>query len=157
MRPSDLRYLWEYSYERTGQILDQAENLSDEQYSGSPPFGDKSVRDILVHQLSTERGWRHAWQTGERVEGLEPADFPDVGSLRDRWQVDQKEMFAYLDGLTGRDLDGTFSDAPLWPLIVHVWNHGTQHRSEVAMLLTHFGHSPGDLDLAFFVFERAEA
>jgi uncharacterized damage-inducible protein DinB len=38
----------------------------------------------------------------------------------------------------------------LWKLMVHVVNHGTQHRSEAAAMLTDFGCSPGDLDMVYF-------
>ena len=69
-------------------------------------------------------------------------------------------MRSYLDGLTDDDLDGiiTYSRAenktyetPLWQILVHVINHGTQSRSEAAVLLTQLGHSPGDLDYMIFL------
>ena len=39
----------------------------------------------------------------------------------------------------------------LWDMMVHVVNHGTQHRSEAAMALAAMGRSPGDLDFLDYV------
>jgi uncharacterized damage-inducible protein DinB len=39
---------------------------------------------------------------------------------------------------------------PVAVMLQHLANHGTQHRSEAALLLTQAGRSPGDLDLIFF-------
>ena len=70
---------------------------------------------------------------------------------------DEAELRAFLATLTDADLDqprtitfiedGVQVTGPLWQLMVHIVNHGTQHRSDAAQMLTDLGHSPGDLDL----------
>jgi uncharacterized damage-inducible protein DinB len=41
-------------------------------------------------------------------------------------------------------------------MLVHVVDHGTQHRAEAAALLTAEGRSPGELDLINYAEEQAE-
>jgi len=70
-------------------------------------------------------------------------------------------MRAFLNKLTDSDLTETVSyvsavtnkryTVALWPMMSHVANHGTQHRSEVALALTQLGLSPGDLDLIVYL------
>jgi uncharacterized damage-inducible protein DinB len=45
----------------------------------------------------------------------------------------------------------------MWQLLLHVVNHGTQHRSEAAVLLTAAGLSPGDFDMVDFAEQRTKA
>ena len=47
-------------------------------------------------------------------------------------------------------------DLPLWQQLAHLANHSTQHRSEVAEMLTQMGRSPGDLDLMQYLFLKHE-
>ena len=45
-------------------------------------------------------------------------------------------------------------DFPRWQGIVQCANHGTQHRAEIAAMLTDLGQSPGDLDFSVYCLER---
>jgi uncharacterized damage-inducible protein DinB len=49
-----------------------------------------------------------------------------------------------------------FEGVPVWQMLIHVLNHGTQHRAEAAALLTAEGRSPGELDLIDFAQEHAQ-
>jgi uncharacterized damage-inducible protein DinB len=69
-------------------------------------------------------------------------------------------MRSYLAGLTDGNLynhltykiqTGEVRDRILWHCLVHVVNHGTQHRNEAAAILTSFDCSPGELDFTRFL------
>ena len=69
-------------------------------------------------------------------------------------------MLGYLRELNELELDeevsykrtgGEDQRNVLWHLLIHVVNHGTEHRSQVAAELTAYGYSPGDLDVVHFV------
>lgn len=59
-------------------------------------------------------------------------------------------LAALTDGLIQYVHEGV----PVWQMLVHVVNHGTQHRAEAAALLTAEGRSPGELDLINYAEER---
>ena len=156
MRAADIRLLFDYSYSANGRVLDAAGRLAPDEFTWLPPIrGGTSVRDILVHTLDAERGWREHLSQGQPDGSPElvPAEFPDVPTLAAAWRADEARMRAWLETLDDDALDAPEPrrGRPLWVCLAHVVNHGTQHRSEAAMLLTHLGQSPGDLDFTFFL------
>jgi uncharacterized damage-inducible protein DinB len=162
MQVCDLITLYDYYYWATKKILAQAEQVTAEEWSEPPPIGDRSLRETLVHTLGAERGWRHDWMGQTDTTPVQAADFPDAASLAARWRAEEAAMRAYLGSLHDEDVHGMFHDVDaqnpcsLWQVIVHVSYHGMQHRSEAALLLTHFGHSPGSIDMVFWLDEREE-
>ncbi len=157
----DIRFLYEYHIWATGKILVTAGKISQEQFLAPVLENRGSIRKRLVHLLSAEWIWRSRCQEGVSPKSmLTESDFPTLGELRARWKQEQEAMKAYLGGLDNRALndtiqyqrtDGSAQENILWHLLMQVINHGTQHRSEVAMALTEAGQSPGDLDFIVFV------
>ena len=134
--------------------------MTEAQFLAPAEFPYGGLRGTMTHILEVEWGWRVRFETGGMAEELLPTEFPTLASLETRWREDEKAMRAYLTGLRDEDMeshviyptmDGDMRDRILWHCLVHVVNHGTQHRSEAAALLTRYGQSPGDLDFTVFL------
>ena len=93
--------------------------------------------------------WRVALESQGETEGPRPErdPLPTVARLRELWEAEWAAVDAWLPTLTESFIGAVFEGVPIWQMLVHVVNHGTQHRSEAAALLTDAGRSPGDLDM----------
>lgn len=49
-----------------------------------------------------------------------------------------------------RDMQGNHWKNSIWEIVLHVVNHGTHHRGQVAGFLRAMGHTPPTLDLMAF-------
>lgn len=163
MQVEYLRSLYEYTDWANVRILDPAARLTDEQLLAAAGRDYGSVRDILVHMVFAQWLWLRRWRGESPRAHWDPADFPTVDAIRDRWAEVERATADFLAGLDEERLGqilhytttrGIVRSQPLWEMLVHVANHGTQHRSEVAYLLTQAGHSPGDLDMLDFFLRR---
>ncbi|MCB0114108.1 MAG: DinB family protein [Caldilineaceae bacterium] len=164
MNTSDLQTIYDYNYWANGRILAAAAQLSQEQFVAIPASSGGSMRGTIVHVLDAEYAWRMLLQhkTLDHFRELKADDFPTVAALAERWREDEQSMRAWLATLTDADLAGTIRyttdeggtrERVLWHCLWHVVNHGTQHRSEAAVLLTDYGCSPGGLDFTAFLNE----
>jgi uncharacterized damage-inducible protein DinB len=160
MHTADLKTLYEYDDWATEKILAQTARLTPEQYAAPANIPWGSIRGTLVHVASAERAWRGRCQEGVSRPPLAEADFPTFDALITFWRQERAALRAYLATLGDDDLDtmiaytsfkGQPHQARLSHILTHVANHATQHRSEVAILLTDYGYSPGDLDYIYYV------
>lgn len=156
MNRSDLQLLYRYNSWANARILNAAANLTLEQFLAPAAFPHGGLRGTLTHMLFAEWLWRKRWEGDSPTQRLKPEDFPDFDSLQRRWQEEEQKLLAFVEKVSEAALQATLHyktttreprQGILWQLMVHLVNHGTQHRSEAAALLTDFGHSPGDIDL----------
>jgi uncharacterized damage-inducible protein DinB len=163
MNKQDIQLLFKYNSWANKHILDATANVTQEQFIAPASYPHGGLRGTLTHALFAEWIWRTRWQGESPSHRIKPEDFPTFKSLRSYWENEEKLLIAFLDSLTDEKLNATFKyknthgepfERVLWQAMVHVVNHGTQHRSEAAALLTDLNHSPGDIDLMLFLNEN---
>jgi uncharacterized damage-inducible protein DinB len=150
--------LYEYGAWANERLLARAALLSDAELRSKLSEGALPILESFVHMLSAERRWHARWQEMPLPAGLTPVDLPTIVAVRRAGEELALARRSYIAGLDDEALaarirwqDGSETRALLrWQGLVQVANHGTQHRSEIAAMLTDLGHSPGDLDFGLW-------
>ncbi|PYM60981.1 MAG: hypothetical protein DMD79_14265 [Candidatus Rokuibacteriota bacterium] len=165
MNTRDIQLLYEYNLWCNARILGTAAQLTDEQFLAPGQFPHGGLRGTLIHALFAEWAWRMRWQgtPPDYHYRLKPEEFPTFAALQTRWMEEDTLLMAFVEGLTDKKLkseleytstEGGRHKRVLWETMAHLVNHGTQHRTEAAAMLTGFGHSPGDIDLIVYLNEH---
>lgn len=163
MNKQDIGLLYQYNAWANARILSAVSRVSAEQFlaDASYPFG--GLRGTLTHILFAEWIWRMRWTGESPSAGFKPEEFADFPALRARWQKEENALNEFVASLTDERLNANFQykntkgdvfEDVLWQAMAHVVNHGTQHRSEAAAILTELGHSPGNIDMILFLREK---
>jgi uncharacterized damage-inducible protein DinB len=146
------RSMLSYNRWANERILRAARDLSPEQF--------EQVRPTLNHTLGTQRWWFGNW-TG--ADSTEP-DERTLDALRSEYEASHADLHLYGERLTDEEWSRTEAWWKRWGYdavasvgmtLFQVVYHGIQHRSEVAVILTEHGVSPGDLDYLQFLQETA--
>jgi uncharacterized damage-inducible protein DinB len=155
MKVSELLFLLDYDRWATGRILTALGDIDEANWSTPNAIGDRGLGGILVHHLGATQRWRHGFLEDGISARLEREPLLSPEAVREAWASEWQAWESWIGALADDQLDHRYDDVPMWQLLIHVLNHGTQHRTEAAALLTEAGRSPGDLDLVDFAEARA--
>ena len=157
MQADDIRFLFAYDRWATSRVLNVLDGLDAAVWGRTDVVGERGLGSILVHHLGASIRWRVGLQSQGDEEGpeLEHEPLMSIDELRGRWGAEWAAVDAWLPTVTDGFIAHVFDGVPVWVMLVHVVNHGTQHRAEAAALLTAEGRSPGELDLANYAEELA--
>lgn len=155
--------MYEYGIWANQKLLDAARALTDEQLHHPFTQYKFTILGSFVHLVSAEWRWYQSWIGVPMENRLTVDDLPTIVAVKTRWEQLYVERRAFIASLTPerlqqplvRKLQGQEHSIPLWQALVHVANHGTQHRSEIALMLTELGHSPGDLDMVWWFLRQS--
>ena len=121
-------------------------------------FSFPTVRRMFAHLYGADWVWLMRWK-GTSPTKLPGGEIESLAALREKWDAVEEEQRAFIESLAPADLgriveyknlEGKPFRLPLGPLLQHVANHATHHRSEIATMLTLIHGSPPPTDLAIY-------
>jgi uncharacterized damage-inducible protein DinB len=133
--------------------------LSDEQFTQEAAYSHGSVRNQVVHLMDVDEAWFGDLGAVSLPEGPH-TDTLDRDGLRARWDEIERQQRAWLAGLTDEALgrkpiaEGEDKDLLLWQILLHVANHGTDHRSQLLRQLNDLGVKTVSQDYIFYVYDH---
>ena len=137
--------------------------LSPSQYNHDAGSSFKSMLGTLNHVYLAERVWlkRLHGSTDARIADLPVPE--DINALNTEWLKLHRMWLDWAGSLTAEEWPEPFtflnnrgieSTLPTWQIVLHVVNHGSYHRGQVATLLRQSGLTPPATDLIMFYRSR---
>ena len=161
MTPALIRELYAYDRWANARLLDvvSAMPAGEATRELGTQWSFPTLKGMFAHILGAEIIWFTRFRGESPTRLLGDADFADVPTLRAALARNDAEVQAFVDALQPADLarvltyKNTRGDAfnlPLGPLLQHVANHGTHHRSEASSMITMVQGSPPATDMVFY-------
>ncbi|HEX8597347.1 MAG TPA: DinB family protein [Chloroflexia bacterium] len=162
MNAQAFRHFYDYHFTENRKIWDNyVAQLSHEQFAQAVGYSHGSVRDQIVHLMSVDEIWFNELRGLEPSEPFPPADFDDREIIRARWDTIEQSVREYLaelrdDMLFDKPIEEPDEDRDLivWQVLIHVVNHGTDHRAQLLRLLNDLGVKTTSQDYIFYVYNH---
>jgi uncharacterized damage-inducible protein DinB len=158
------QHFYEYHFTENRKIWDSyIVSLPYEKFIQDENYSHGSAREQIIHLIDVDDVWVSELQGIEPFEPLPSADFDDRENIRTRLDDVEKKMRNYLAELQ----DGSLFEKPIkepeedknlivWQVLLHVVNHGTDHRAQLLRLLNDLGVKTESQDYIFYVYDHLQ-
>lgn len=158
--PEEVTKLFNYNRWANAKALESAATLTEDELGQDLGGSFPAVMGTLGHLYSAEWVWLERLR-GVSPPGLPPAqEVPTLAVLKERWAVVEAGQKAFVEGLTEARMDekvryknvkGEPRNYALSELLVHIVNHSTYHRGQVATMFRRLGKKPAATDYLVFL------
>lgn len=143
------------------KVLDFCAGLGDEQLDSTAIGGFGSIRSTLTHIIGAEVSYVKRVTGKLAPKPLARGEFPEFEVLKElvRWTGDellQLACSAYTDTLVREQVPPYIAEYPLTSLIVQALSHSTEHRTQIATIITQLGMEPPDMSGWNYMEEKDE-
>ena len=162
MQVNYLQHLYNYHFSENHKLWNYyISQITQDQFIQKFPYSLGSVRNHIVHMISVDDTWFCGLRGEEIPHMLNPVHFFKREKIRSHWDKVEDKMHDYLSTLNenqleDKPLEGEDKDLTVWQVLLHVVNHGTDHRAQVLRLLHDLGVRTGPQDYMFFVYENLQ-
>ena len=161
MNADAFRHLYGYHFAENRALWDRCiAQISSEQFTQPVDYSRGSIRDQIVHLMDADAVWFSELRGVEPPEALAPLPGDDRERIRAHWDGIEHEMRAYLSALSDAMLFTQPIQEPeedralyVWQVLLHVVNHGTDHRAQILRLLYDQGVKTTAQDYIFYAYE----
>lgn len=160
MNADTFRQLYEYHFSENRKLWDvYITPLSQDHFTLPAAYSVGSVRNHIVHLIEVDDIWF------SQLKGMTEPEIPFIDGddrviIRQQWDAVENMMREYLASLHDEMLFAKpiileeDSDLTVWQVLLHVVNHGTDHRAQLLRLLNDLGVRTGPQDYIFYVYDN---
>jgi uncharacterized damage-inducible protein DinB len=146
----------EYHLDMTRRVWDSINQITDEQFLADDAYSRGSIRNLMVHLASTDRRWLAGLRNAQEVGHLRFEDFSNRAEAHEIFEQVAHNLSEYVNSLTEEKLNQNPNDIPnpRWQVLLHLINHGTDHRSTVLQRLHEYGAPTFDQDFIMWIWRK---
>ena len=161
-----IQTIYDYHYARHRELWDSIMTLDEAQFVQDVPYSWGSLRNHMVHMIDDDAKWFALLREKSEAAQLRPEDFVSRAEVRAVYDKTEADILNFINKMDVAILQQTFIWHPApaietravrgWQVLLHVVNHGTDHRAGMLRILHDSGAPTFDQDLMGYLVQTGQ-